>query len=178
VKRRPRRGVPAVLTAVVLVSACALVATVAIQTLLGRTPVIGYRAAADALHGVRWSDLPPALAGGAAVVLGLVLLLAAVLPGTPTVLPLDDDETAIESGASRRSYRSTLRAAASSVDGVSGAALSLGRRKVAAVVRTDRTNTDGLAEAVRASLDHRLDQITPSSRPELKIKIKAARSAS
>lgn len=64
------------------------------------------------------------------------------------------------------------------MDGVSGASLTLGRRKVAAVVRTDRTSTDGLADAVRASLEHRLDQITPASRPELKVKIKAARSAS
>jgi hypothetical protein len=178
VKRRPRRGGAAVLTAVVLLAVCVLVATVAIQTILGEAPLIGYRAAADALHATRWADLVPLIAGGVAVVLGLALLLAAVLPGKPTVLPLRDEETEFDSGASRRSYRSTLRAAASDVDGVTTAALSLGSRKVAAVVRTDRTTTDGLADAVRASLDHRLDQIMPETRPELKIKIKAARSES
>jgi hypothetical protein len=178
VKRRPRRATSAVLTALVLLVACALVATVAIQTILGETPLLGYRAAADALHATRWADLGPLVAGGVAAVLGLVLLLAAVLPGKPTVLPLRDEETEFESGASRRSYRGTLRTAASGVDGVSAAAVSVGRRKVAAVVRTDRTTTDGLADAVRASLDHRLDQIVPETRPELKIRIKAARSES
>jgi len=178
VKRRPRRSVPAVLTAVVLLAACALVATVAIQTILGRTPWLDYRVAADAVHATSWNDLAPLIAGGVAAVLGLVLLLAAFLPGTPTVLPLENGKATIDSGASRRSYRSTLRAAAASVDGVSGATVSLGRRKVAAVVRTDRTTTDGLADAVRASLNHRLDEISPSTRPDLKVKIKAARSAS
>ncbi len=177
-KRLPRRSAPAVLTAVVLLAVCVLVATVAIQTILGHTPWVDYRTAADALNATRWNDLVPVIVGGAAAVLGLVLLLAAFLPGKPTVLPLRDDETSIESGASRRSYRSTLRTAATGVDGVSGAALSVGRRKVAAVVRTDRTNTDGLADAVRASLEHRLDQIAPAGRPELKVKIKSARSAS
>ena len=174
-KRRPRRSAAAVLTAVVLLAACVLVATVAIQTILGETPLIGYRAAADALHTTRWADLVPLIAGGVAAVLGLVLLLAAVLPGKPTVLPLRDEETAFESGASRKSYRSTLRTAASDVDGVNAAVVSLGSRKIAAVVRTDRTTTEGLADAVRASLDRRLDQIVPEARPELKIKIKAAR---
>lgn len=177
-KRRPRRGAPAVLTAVALLAACVLVATAAVQAILGEPALIDYRAAADSLHTTRWNDVGPLVVGCAAVVLGLVLLLAAVLPGKPTVLPLRDGETAFESGASRRSYRSTLRAAASGVDGVSGAALSVGRRRVSAVVRTERTTTDGLADAVRASLDHRLDQIAPEDRPELKIKIKAARSES
>lgn len=177
-KRRTRRSAAAVLTAAALLAACGLVAVVAIQTILGQTPWIGYRAAADALYATRWTDLVPLIAGGVAAVLGLLLLLAAFLPGKLTVLPLRDEETAFESGASRRSYRSTLRTAASDVDGVSGAAVSLGRRKVAAVVRTDRITTDGLVDAVRASLDHRLDQIAPQARPELKIKIKAARSES
>ena len=67
-KRRPRRSAAAVLTAVVLLAACALVATVAIQTILGETPLIGYRAAADALHTTRWADLVPLIAGGVAAV--------------------------------------------------------------------------------------------------------------
>lgn len=174
-KRRPRRSTPATLTAVVLLAACALVAVVAVQLILGQTPWVSYRAVADALHGVRWTDLAPAVAGGAAALLGLVLLLAAILPGRPTVLPLDGE---LNSGASRRSYRSTLRTAASTVDGVSGAKVTLKRRKVSAKVTTGRTNTAGLADAVRDAIDRRLDQITPAVRPAVKIKVHAARSAS
>jgi hypothetical protein len=175
VKRRPRRSTPATLTALVLLAACALVAVVAIQMILGETAWIRYQTVADALHNAHWNDLVPAIAGGAAALLGLVLLLAAVLPGKLTVLPLDGD---LSSGASRRSYRSTLRAAASTVDGVAGAKLKVKRRKVSAKVDTARTSTDGLADAVRAAIEHRLDQITPAVRPTVKIKVHAARSAS
>ncbi|MDQ3402332.1 MAG: alkaline shock response membrane anchor protein AmaP [Actinomycetota bacterium] len=174
-KRLPRRSTPATLTAVVLLAACVLVAVVAIQTLLGHTPWISYSTVAEALNGARWNDEVPAIVGGGIAVLGLILLLTAIVPGKLTVLPLAGD---IDSGASRRSYRSTLRAAASIVDGVADAKVNLRRRTVFAVVSTGRTNTDGLADAVRTAIEHRLDHITPAVRPKLKVKVNAARSAS
>lgn len=177
-KRRPRRTTPAVLVAVVGLVACALVAVVAIQMILGRAPWVDYRTVAGALHGTDWNDPVPAIIGGVTAFVGLILLLAAVLPGKPTVLPLRGSDTAIDSGASRRSYRNTLRAAASTVDGVSGARLTLRRNTVTAAVNTQRTNTDGLAEAVRAAIEDRLEQITPAVRPKVKIKVRAVRSAS
>jgi hypothetical protein len=64
------------------------------------------------------------------------------------------------------------------VDGVTAAKLRLGRRKVAAVVRTNRTNTTGLGDAVRAAIEHRLDQINPANRPTLTVKVHATRTAS
>ncbi|WP_410652633.1 DUF6286 domain-containing protein [Amycolatopsis sp. cmx-4-54] len=174
-KRRPRRSVPATLTAVVLLAACAFVAVIAIQLLLGQKPWVSYESVAGTLHGARWNDLVPAIAGGGAALLGLVLLLIAILPGRLTVLPLEGE---LDSGASRRSYRSTLTTAASTVDGVAGAKVKLKRRKVFAKVSTGRTVTDGLADAVRAAIEHRLDQIAPAARPAVKIKVHAARSAS
>jgi hypothetical protein len=175
VKRRPRRGIAAALTALVLLAACVFVAIVAIQAIIGRTPWLSYRTVDDALHKAHWADLIPAIAGGGAVLIGLVLLLAALLPGRLTVLPLAERA---DSGASRRSYRSTLRAAASTVDGVHAADVTLGRRTAVAKVRTDRTNTEGLADAVRGALERRLDQITPATRPNLKVRLNAARSRS
>jgi Family of unknown function (DUF6286) len=175
VKRRPRRSVPATITALVLLAACALVAVVAIQLILGATPWISYKSIVEALHNAHWNDLVPAIAGGVAALLGLVLLLTAALPGKLTVLPLDGD---LSSGASRRSYRSTLRAAASTVDGVAGVKLKVKGRKVSAKVSTGRTSTDGLADAVGVAIEHRLDQITPAVRPTVNIKVHAARSAS
>ncbi|TWP53650.1 hypothetical protein FKR81_02490 [Lentzea tibetensis] len=177
-KRRPRRTTPAVLVAVVGLVACAFIAVIAIQMILGRAPWTDYRAVAAALHGAEWNDPIPAIIGGVTALVGLILLLAAVMPGKPTVLPLRGSDTAIDSGASRRSYCNTLRVAASTVDGVSGARLTLRRNTVAAAVNTQRTNTDGLAEAVRAAIEHRIEQITPAARPKIKIKVRAVRSAS
>ncbi|MFI9450104.1 DUF6286 domain-containing protein [Amycolatopsis sp. NPDC052450] len=174
-KRRPRRGIPATLTASVLLAACVLVAVVAIQLLLGETPWIRYDTVAGTLNDLRWSDVVTAVIGGVAALLGLILVLAAVVPGRLTVLPLRGDP---DSGASHRSYRSTLRTAAATVDGVSSATVKLKPRKVSAKVSTGRATTEGLAEAVRGAIAQRLDQIDPALRPTVKVKVRSARSAS
>ncbi|WP_410667962.1 DUF6286 domain-containing protein [Amycolatopsis sp. cmx-4-68] len=174
-KHRTRRSTAATLTAVVLLAACAFVAVVAIQRILGETPWVDYRTVADALHERRWNDTGTAIAGGAAALLGLVLLSAGILPGKPTILPLDGEPA---SGASRHSYRNTLRAAASTVDGVGRAQLKLKRRRATVKVTTGRTNTDGLADAVRDAISRRLDQIGPATRPAVEVRVHATRSAS
>jgi uncharacterized protein DUF6286 len=177
VKRRPRRGVPAVLTALVLLAVCALVTVAAIQMIIGVSPLVDYRSVAATLHGTRWDDLGTALAGGVLALAGLVLLLAAFLPGAPTVLPLSGDPAGMDSGATRRGLRSTLRAAASTVDGVSAAKLRLRRRRIVAVVRTNRTTTTGLDHAVTAAIEHRLDQIGLDTRPTLIVRVQTTRGA-
>jgi hypothetical protein len=175
VKRRPRRGTPAVLTALVLIAACVLVTVVTIQMIIGESPWVDYRSVATTLHGMHWNDPGTALAGGVLVLAGLLMLLAATLPGAPTVLPLSGDPVGLDSGASRRGVRATLRTAASTVDGINAAKLRLGRRNVAVVVRTNRTNTTGLGDAVRAALEHRLAQINLANRPNLTVKVQTTR---
>ncbi len=174
-KRHPRRSLPSVLVALVVLAGCVPAAAVAVQTLIGEKPWISYDAVASALHGTRWSDTLPAIVGGGLALIGLLLLASAIVPGRPTVLPLDGDP---DSGASRRSYRSTLRTAASAVDGVAGAKLKVKRRKIVSVVTTGRTNTAGLADAVRSAVEDRLAQIGPATVPAVRVRIKATRSAS
>ncbi|WP_103342322.1 DUF6286 domain-containing protein [Amycolatopsis sp. CA-126428] len=174
-KRRPRRSVPATLTALVLLAGCVVVAAIAVQLILGQAPWADYHAIAAALHGTHWNQLAPALAGGAAAVFGSLMLLCGILPGKRTILPLAGD---LESGVSRRSYRSTLRAAASDVDGITGVKLKLKHRKVTVKVFTRRTGTTGLADAVREAISRRVDQIEPATRPAVKVKVQAVRSPS
>ncbi|MFI7120310.1 DUF6286 domain-containing protein [Amycolatopsis sp. NPDC049868] len=174
-KRRPRRSVPAVLVALVVLAGCVLAAAVAVQTIVGEKPWISYGAVASALHDIRWNDPLPAIAGGVVALLGLLLLVSAMVPGRPTVLPLEGGP---DSGASRRSYRSTLRTAASTVDGVSAAKLKVKRRAIVSVVTTGRTNTAGLADAVRTAIERRLAQIGPASVPAVRVRVKATRSVS
>jgi hypothetical protein len=171
-KRRPRRSVPAVLTAVVVLAACVLVAVVAIQLIVGERPWVSFDAVASALHDLRWTDVLPAVAGGVVALLGLILVLAAILPGATTVLPLGGS---FDAGAARGGYRSTLRAAAADVDGVSGAAVKLGTRRVKVRVETARTSPDGLADAVREAVGHRLDQVGPATRPAVSVRVRAPR---
>ncbi|MEW1723316.1 DUF6286 domain-containing protein [Streptomyces sp. NPDC093109] len=180
-KRRPRRALPAALTALALLAGCTVVAVVAVQMIAGRPEWISYHAVADALHATRWTDPAPAVAGAVTALAGLLMVGAAVLPGRPAVLPLAGDPDApdvLDAGASRRGLRGTLRTAAAGVDGVSRVRVTLRRRRIAARVRTDRTNTEGLADAVRTALEQRLDRIGPADRPAVKVTLRTTRSTS
>lgn len=174
-KRRPRRSVPATLTALVLTAAGALAAVVAVQMILGERAWLDYGAVARRLSTLRWAELPVVITGAAVAVLGLLLLAGAVLPGKPVVLPLRGEPDA---GASRRSFRSTLRAAAARVDGVDEVKVKLRRRSVRIRVRSRRTRPDGIADSVRAAVAARLDRIGPLRRPDVKVRLRTPRSSS
>lgn len=174
--RRPRRSIPATVTAVVLLAVCVVVAVCAVQLALGEPALINFTALTQAAHETQWTDLAAAIAGGVAVLLGLLLVLAAIVPGKSLTLALATDESAVDAGISRASLRTALRAAAR-VDGVVGAVIRLRRKQIRAVVRTNRTTIDGLADAVRAAIEHRLDQIALARQPSVIVKVKATRSA-
>jgi hypothetical protein len=169
--RYSRRSLPAAVVALVLLAASAVVAVSAIQFLVGERPWVTYDSLTAPVHAASWTELPVVLGGGAAALIGLVLLFTALVPGKPVVLPL----AAADSGASRHSLRRTLQASASGVDGVVSAKLKLRRKKVKAKVRTNRTNTDGLAEAVRTAVEVRLDQIAPITRPRVRVRVRSKR---
>ncbi|MFD2468693.1 DUF6286 domain-containing protein [Amycolatopsis silviterrae] len=174
-KRRTRRSVPASLTAGVLLAVCVLVAVAVIQRLTGNQPWLDYRAVATALHNARWTDLVPALVSAAVALVGLVLVWEALLPGKRRILPLAGDP---DSGAGAADYRSALRAAAADVDGVDRAKLSVGVRKVKVRVKTARTRTDGLSDAVREAVESRLDHLAPARRPVVSVRVRATREGS
>lgn len=174
--RRPRRSVPAALTALAILVLCALVATMAIQLIGGRPPVVSYAAIAAALHRSQWRDLVVAIAGGAVALAGLVLLLAALIPGRATVLPLDGADP--QAGVSRRSLVLTLRGAAAAVEGVARVTLAVRGNKVPKVrvrARADRVDDTGVAEAIRAAVDARIDQLSPANRPLVRVRVRPAR---
>ncbi|GAA1200918.1 DUF6286 domain-containing protein [Prauserella alba] len=175
-KRRPRRSLPASLVALVTMAAGALAAVTAVQLLLGEPPWISYDAVARALHGLRWTDTAVLLIGIGTALVGLLLLLCAFVPGARTVLPLAPGDGSVDCGAAQRSYRNALHSAAARVDGVRDVKVKARGRSVRAVVRTDRTNTTGLAEAVERAVTQRIDQLGPERRPTVTSKLKAARS--
>ncbi|HEX7302066.1 DUF6286 domain-containing protein [Lentzea sp.] len=174
-KRRTRRSLPASLTALVLLGAGVVTTISAVQHLTGDRPWLDITAIASALHSVQWTDQITLVAAAVVAVLGLVLVLAAVLPGAVTVLPLAGTP---DSGITRSGYRSALRTAANDVDGVSAAEAAIGTRRVTVRATTARTHTEGLTDAVRAAVETRLDELAPSRRPAVVVKLRARREES
>jgi hypothetical protein len=181
VNRRPRRGIPATLTGLLLLAAGVLTAIDAIQILTGAHPLLSYARFASVLHRQHWNSLAPAIVAGGLVLLGAILLLAALLPGRRMVLALGSSHPATDTGGapeggalppaglSRRGLRNMLTATAASVDGVTSAKLSVRRKVIAAAVRTPGS-AEELTGRVRAALEQRLDQISPAARPALRVR--------
>jgi hypothetical protein len=163
------------LTALVALVLCALLATVAIQLISGRPPVLDYQSVAANLHRAQWRDLAVAITGGVVALVGLVLLLAAVIPGRAMVLPLGADETDLVAGVSRRSLLLTLRSAAGAVEGVAKVRLALRGRTIAVVAHADRTDDTGIADALRSAIQGRIEQLAPATTPTVKVRVRPAR---
>lgn len=169
--RHSRRSLAATVVALVGLAVCALVATSAIQLLLHKTPVLDYTRAATAAADTHWSELPVVIGGAVLAVLGLALLLPAVLPGRPRVIPLQGTGGALISGAGTRSMAAVLRSAAESVEGVGAVKLKLRRKRVTAKVAPSRRAPADLDEHVRVALNEQLDRIEPEPRPRTRVRI-------
>ncbi|MEU7144813.1 DUF6286 domain-containing protein [Nocardia sp. NPDC046473] len=159
-KRRPRRVIPAIMVAVLLLAACVAVAVSLIQRLIGAHEYLSYDTVAADLHGMTWHDMPVLAVGVAAVVFGFVLLALALWPGRAAVLPLDTDD-GMSAGVTRGGLRTALRSTAASVDGVSSARIRLRRKGVKVSARTDRAGADGLPEEICETLTRRVQEIGP-----------------
>ncbi|MBW0102894.1 DUF6286 domain-containing protein [Pseudonocardia sp. KRD291] len=163
--RRPRRSTPAAVVAVVLLAACVLVAVSCVQILLAQTPLLPLSASARAGTSLTASSTPVVAGAVVAAVIGLVLLLAGLLPGSPVVLATADAGTGIDTGIDRRSLQRALTHSASRVDGVDSAQVTSGRRRVTATVRTTLDDTDAVRGAVTEALRGRLEDLSPGSGP-------------
>jgi len=172
--RRSRRSLPATIVALVGLAVCALVATSAIQLLVNERPVLDYQRIADYVHGLDWRALPVVITGSALAFFGLVLLLAAVLPGRALVLPLQGGGGTSVAGASRRGMRAALQASAVAVDGVESVRLKYRRRKVTAKVTAARTAPEDLGAQVDEAMIAQLDRIGPQRRPRVHTRIRRA----
>lgn len=168
--RPSRRVLPATLLALALLAVAVLVAVSGVQELAGQPPWLPL-GALGALGTELTAASPAVLAAAAALVLaGLVLLLAAVLPGAPSVLPLRADGE-VDAGVTRRSLTGALTAAAHSVDGVDRAAVRVRARTVTATVRGP--GGPELAAAVRTALTERLAGIGLARDPRVRVTIRS-----
>jgi Family of unknown function (DUF6286) len=169
--RRSRRALPASLVALVLLVVCILLAVSCTQTLTGHRPWLPFAAMAG-LGATLTAGSPSVLAAAVVLaVLGLVLLVAALAPGAPTVLPLLPGHSRLVSGVTQRSLTTALAVAAGEVDGVDRARVRVGGRRVHAVVRTPLRVPGPLREQVHAAIDTRLTDIAPTRSPRIRVRV-------
>lgn len=176
---RPRRVLPAFAVALPVTVGGALVAVQIASVRIGHPalPPAQLEHAVRLMRATRWSD-PAALGASAGVALaGLILVLAAVLPGRGRTVALSGDDAGFIAGITRPGLRTALRAAVFTVPGITDARIGLrGRLRPRAVVRaaTRFRNPDSLQDQVAEAARARLAGIDPVRTPKVVVRVRHA----
>jgi hypothetical protein len=170
---RPRRVLPSILAASLLTAAGGSTAVQVVSSRLGH-PVLRPEVTGRFLHTLTWDDPAPMAAGGGLALVGLLLVLAAVLPGRTRTAPLAGDDPRFVTGLGRSSLRAALRATVMDVPGVDAATVRLrGRLRPRAEIRAVGGFRDpgDLGEQVADAVRDRLADLDPVRVPEIAVHV-------
>lgn len=177
--RHPRRSPTASLVALVLLALCVLVVVACVQVLLGQPPLLPFTDLNALAAGTTAGDPLFLVVSGLVALVGLVLLLVAVRPGTPTVLPLGTPQgtVGVDTGITRRSLDRALTDAAHGVDGVEKAGARSRGRRATVTAQASFGEPGELREQVRAAVTERLEAIGPARTPRVKVTVTGPKEA-
>ena len=157
------RGATSVFVAILVAAAATTVAIDVISARTNhRTQVWNQQTIAAHLRDTAWSAASVTLTGTVAIVVGAILVLAAILPARPKLLALQEDDPQLAVGTSRRSLRGTLTAQATRIDGVSAARVRIRRHTVRIKAATPLRDPGDLADRIRQAVVRRLDELRPA----------------
>ncbi len=151
-RRRPARTIPATVTALVLLAlGVGLVWAAVVRLSQGSWPAFADQTATF-VAAWTWGSIAVLVASLAVAVIGLILVIAALKPGPPTALALDDGSSGgvhTEVVMTRRSVAKLATARAGQVDGVDSVSTVVGARRVTLTVRTPSQQSQAIEQQVR-----------------------------
>ncbi|TGO05648.1 DUF6286 domain-containing protein [Serinibacter arcticus] len=179
-RRRPSRGVPATLVALIVLAVSVLATTAAVTRLASSDWPSWATGPARAVAQQSWGATPVIAAAVVGVVLGVVLLLAALVPGRRSGVPVDLSVTNAEVSEVVITQRGVARlaaAAADEVDGVESVDVSVSTRLVRVeVVTASRSDVESVRSAVQASVEDRLDVLGSGPVCEVRTRVRSRES--
>ena len=171
---RPRRRIPGVLVAAVLVAAgivgCVWAASAALSHPLWNIP---YRDFAGPLQSsVHWDDTGTLLVASAVAFVGFLLIVMAVVPGRTRAVPLASGDESLVISVPRRSLRRSLGWLAADVAGIDKAKVRIGRHSVRVRATTRLRDPAGLRESVQGVVEDRLARLDPLWPVHVKVRLR------
>ena len=154
---RGRRGTAGVVAALLLVAVTGAAGYLAVMAALDRpVTVVDIAAVLERVRSTPWSSTTGLVVGIVLAVLGVVALLAALVPPRRRAVELVSTAPMTATGITRAGLRRTLEAAAVTVDGVTAAHASVGRRRIRVDAVSGLRRTDGLQDAAGSAVQRRL----------------------
>ena len=121
-----------------------------------------------------WNQLVIQVWSAILIVIGVLILALELKPRRVTRLRLRSQDDATDAAVTRGGLAGTLRAAATGVDGISAAAVTVRRaraRVTATAAARGRPATDALREPVTQAVRDRLDSLDLRDPPRLKVRV-------
>ncbi len=163
-RRRPSRTVPALIVGILLLATGVVLVWLTIARLMdGRWSTV-LQGPRDWLTGLTWNSPGVWGIGVGAVVVGLILLLCAIVPGGFSALPVrssdGSDHAPVqeqETVMTRRAVAHLARARCGGIDGVSSATATATGKRVHLNIRTSLRDTGDLRTRVTDAVRERLE---------------------
>lgn len=171
---RPHRSIPAILVALVLLVVAVLTVWTSVQRLaVGTWP--SWWSALAPVQGASWGTPTVIAVAAGACLIGLVLLLAAILPGAPSAVPLSGSDDRHELVVTRSGLARLVTGSASRVSGLDGVSTSVGGRQVSVRVTTPSAQTADVQQRVADDVRSRIADL--GLRPEPRVTVTARSTA-
>jgi hypothetical protein len=125
-------------------------------------------------HRTRWDQLVIQVWSAILIAIGAVILAIELKPPRVTRLSLRSRHDATDAAVTRRGLAKALRAAATGIDGISAAAVTVGRRRArvtATAAARGRTAAEALRQPVTQTLQERLDEMGLRHPPSLTVRV-------
>lgn len=171
---RPRRRIPGVLVAAVLVAAgilgCIWAASAALSHPLWNIPHSDF--AGPLQSTVHWNDTGTIIVASAVAFVGFLLIAIAVIPGRTRAIPLASGDDSLVIGVPRRSLRRSLGWLAADVAGIDKVKVRTGRHSVKVRATTRLRDPAGLREGVQAVVEERLVRLDPLWPVRVKVRLR------
>jgi hypothetical protein len=125
-------------------------------------------------HRTRWDQLVIQVWSAILIAIGAVILAIELKRPRVVRLSLRSRHDATDAAVTRRGLAKTLRAAATGIDGISAAAVTVGRRRArvtATAAARGRTAAEALRQPVTQTLQERLDEMSLRHPPSLTVRV-------
>lgn len=166
------RRVPAVLLAFCVAGGAGLLLYDVAAVRAGRPAMHWRRALADHLADWRLDEIAVLAAAGAAMLLGLWLILLAVTPGMRALLPMRRDRPHIRAGLRREAAALVLRDRAMEVSGVQSVQIRMGRSKASVRARAHFRDLDDVRADLYEALGFALHELGLARPPDLAVHVR------
>jgi len=171
---RPRRRIPGVLVAAVIVAAgivgCIWAASAALGHPLWNIPHSDF--AGPLQSSVHWDDTGTLIVASAVAFVGFLLILIALIPGRTRAIPLASGDDSLVIGVPRRSLRRSLGWLAEDVAGIDRVKVRTRRHSVKVRATTRLRDPAGLRESVQAVVEDRLARLEPLWPVRVKVRLR------